>query len=428
MSILDNSKSLPPTWFMPVFVRPAHSKPIWVNERYESKLRATASILSPNSDPNDFLFNLGIITTPPSKTFYNKDEWDNFFKDALILKTEKFFSPYVDGIGAGRCAILGEVQFKGIGRNFGATRLDWLHSWGGMGIVEGLTELLMERKLQMEFPDALVEHYGLFKFDELDQAFLIRSSDFIRCIQCPPGLMPQDKKVFIDYIECKIGNSNRHQWHEQIIRRFIKMMKKGFFHHSPNPENITIDGKLLDHHSLEWIKTDKSPFSIQIKKNNKKNPDESFETLLSQPNPPIFTSLDCIIQMAQSTGWALSNLNINCISPNEVREELIAQFTNWSDFLPLPEDREKILPKLIIEKIKSNEIYAQNLPLTSNAYAFSNGSFQNQRVSYALWQMLKLNITDNDKNNQPTTYFTINLLREIASDTSIHIFQHDFLN
>lgn len=419
---LVESVSLPSTWYMPVIARQAGASPIWINQKFESKLRTAAAMISPNSDPKDFLRNLGLITTPPSKSFYNKEEWDNFLNDALMLKTEKFFSPYVDGIGAGRCANLGEIQFKGIGRNFGATRLDWLHCWGGMGIIEGLTELLMERKLQMEFPDALVELYGLFKFDEPNQSFLIRSSDFIRCIQCPPGLTPRDQNILIGHLERKLGNSNRHQWHEKIVRRFIEMISKGFFHHSPNPENITIDGRFLDHHSVEWIKTDKSAFSVHIKKRSTTKHDESLESILSHPAPQIFTSLDCIIQQAQSVGWALSNLNIKCLSVEEVREQLIDQFPNWSDFLPLPKDRDKILPKLITEKIKSNELQAQPLPATFNELAFSSGPFQNQRVCSALRQMLKLRDTGN---NQLASSIE---LKEIAMATSFHIFQHDFIN
>jgi hypothetical protein len=348
---------LPESWFVPVPVKKTPASHFWVNEGHKHELKEAAELLNHTlySDKDNFLNELGIKTSIMSDPFTSKVEWDEYQNKTITLWSERFFDPYCVDVGAGRNANLGPCQFKGIGRNNLAIRPDWLHSWGGMTIAETITEIVLEKLLSKNLSHLSVPVLGGFIYHYTDNAFIIRSSDFIRCHQLHPIMRKEDRDKIFSYMARKLCLDNSELWHRKILENFITLMKKGFYHQSPTLDNLTIDGRILDHYSLEWSPHENDmPFSCEITF-DLPLPKDANETLIAtylknRSIQKVVSNYDFLAQQFHVLARGFEHLELPTISTEEMITQLKDSFPEWKDFILRPEEKRKKYPQLLLQK------------------------------------------------------------------------------
>lgn len=346
---------LPPTFYFKVPIRPYSATPFWTNKEYSNQLEQTKAIL--NQD------NLGIQITLHASSFIKEQEWEKFKKSVSWFEAEKFFNPYSIDHGAGRNVIVGPSHYKGVGRNHAASRTDWLHSWGGMTITEGLSEIIFENILCHHDPAANVPIFGGFLYDENPHAFIIRCSDFIRCEQVVHNLKEEDKKSIIGHIQKSFKHLTQNEWHKNIVKRFISLMKKGIFHRSPTPQNITIDGRFLDQYSLAVYET---PETFHIELFPQTSLDLPIEELLKLPISFIQTNIDFLYRQCIIIQEAFQRLDLPVMHREEMINAIEEEFPQWKNILSSEDFRSKHFRHLFQSNIASVRKTLQgNLYLTS---------------------------------------------------------------
>jgi hypothetical protein len=314
--------TLPESWYVFVPTKMTPSLVVWENPQSQKELQDIRLLLNSQD--------LGLVTALYPHPFVEYQEWESFKESVQFYPSERFFSPYSQDTGAGRNVIVGPGQYKGVGRNQLATRVDWLHCWGGMSVSEALSELIMERALEAKFPQASVPLLGLYLYEHYPHAFLIRSSDTIRCSQVVANLREEEKKSIFNYLKRHLPPELlASQWHQFICERFIKLYQAGFYHESPTLENITVDGRVLDHYSFQWCAPieDKGHFFAEFKLHDDENTPNK-ENLKSVISSMEFLAMQCL-----SVGESFEHLGIENLNKEEIISLLKTHLPQHHGFL-----------------------------------------------------------------------------------------------
>ena len=246
--------SLPETWYIPVPVVLSEASFFWKNphqkldlERVYGKL---ASLFRLDRDQGQLF---GFETCLPTKSFYDKDDWDRFMGSVVFLKTDRFFDAYSPDLGSGRNVIFEDACWKGVGRNFAATRTDFSHTSGQLDVPDSLREIVIDRKLSGAANDIRVPLWGAGVYQKRGSAFIIRSASAIRCSQVPGHMEKAEKDVFLNYLKQSLPGLSENDWFVFLIRRLTRHLAHGIYSISATKDNITLDGRLLDNQSIEWV-------------------------------------------------------------------------------------------------------------------------------------------------------------------------------
>ena len=257
---------LPSGWLYDVLAEKAPSSTLWINPLHTADLEKLQLELDDyTGGTSSGKLDLGLRAFIPSKScYFSEEEWKKEISSSFVFKSDRFFNPYSPDLGSSRNLIFKDGCWKGVGRNQAATRLDYRHASGIMSHLDVVIEVIFSEVLSKYAPLLNVPVYGAFTFDDQPSSYIIRSSDSIRCSQIPGILEEEDRLLFISYITNKLGVPVS-ECMLKIMNNLATLLKTGVFHLSPTPDNITIDGRLLDHQSIEWIEGIKtSPIFCQV--------------------------------------------------------------------------------------------------------------------------------------------------------------------
>lgn len=205
----------------------------------------------------------GLIETP----FMTKEQYNAHFRESdNILLTEKFQSSSSLNSGSGRHAIIGDLQFKGIGRNSLANQLDYSHSWGGMLPIDGLKSLLSDSFCRARCKIKALETIGVFlyknRFSGIQQALCLREADSYRACMFWEDIINSDlRSTGRKHLDKVFNGAHINKIFELIVDNYVHAFSVGVLHRTPTVENISIDGR--------WIDTESIDFKIQKRPHNK---------------------------------------------------------------------------------------------------------------------------------------------------------------
>ena len=150
--------------------------------------------------------------------------------------------------GSGRHVLVDQIELKGVGQNPCSARSDWRHRWGGQELDEAVRELVSASHADSCSPAGAVPVYAtffvgvngapaFFRHANEDAAVALlsvtaRGADYLRLANlyhgpggpCPPGVGP-----FSD-----------------VVSQYAALAAFGHCHFSPDPDNLTLTGALLD--------------------------------------------------------------------------------------------------------------------------------------------------------------------------------------
>ena len=167
----------------------------------------------------------------------------------VALPIERFFCG--DHLGSGRHARVGEMEFKGVGRNCCSGMSDWKHAWGGLMFDSLLEEIMQSQQISSSSPLGAVPMFygGLYAEDDSPLVFRVGSSDgeeyallgyagrcakYTRLANLPVGhsLPMPDLSAIPSMIE--------------VIDQYAALVANGYLQFSSILDNLTIEGYLID--------------------------------------------------------------------------------------------------------------------------------------------------------------------------------------
>lgn len=371
---------LPASWHIPVYLRRENANLFGVDSDFSFRLSETQKLLD-SFGPGT---GLGVRSVIPEKSFYTEIDWEIFRKSHLLARTERSFDPYSPETAAGRNATIGPCQYKGIGRTLGATREDWLHSWGGMKIREALVELIIDRALKRKAPGNSVPLFAGLLYTDSQSAAVIRDADFIRCDQIPGVMDPAEISFFRsralrNHIEASVFRAH--------FEGQLNLFTSGFFHRSPTRGNITIEGKFLDHYSVEWMPLEQGlPLQLEFRPTDSSLSAE--EVVEKGAYDSVTTNIDHLIRQLQVIADALGLLQIKIPLHAETREEIRSRFPEYRWLITLMEDRLKMK-----RRIRDLVLGTPSRMLTRTPYGtvlFQSSSFKARKISTFVDRKLKV--------------------------------------
>ncbi len=345
--------SLPETWFIPVPIQHFNSELFWINKYHENDLKELNNqVRSLKKNSLSFESNLGLVTKLASNSFYENKEWDEYLKTVFYLKSDRFFNPYSPDLGSGRNVLLGKACWKGVGRNFAATRIENSHSSGKLGLNTALTEIYFDYVLREFAPDLMVPIWAAGLYKNQSSAFLIRSGEVIRCSQIPGYIKTKEKDIFKNYIKDNLPIMPEDEWFEFIIFRIASYLAKGFYHFSATSDNITIDGRFIDNQSIEWLKFNGDNFlftQIYLKNADEKLANQLFYRDFNHVDVSKISNFATQVNSLKHSHYALKNafnsIGLKTISWEKMKKKLV-------DIVNLPEFFFSLDPELIPQKFE----------------------------------------------------------------------------
>jgi hypothetical protein len=243
---------LPETWFASVTAKKSTSTPLWLNS--QKSFQEALSFFNLIFDSSNKNIDLGIVSSSMTQPFYfTQEAWDAEISKLKYVKTDRFFYPYSPDLGSARNIIIGNYCWKGVGRNGTAVRKELSHASGYLGIKEAIVELYFDLLLKKISPEMRVPVVGVFLYKEFPSAFLVRSSLLLRCSQIPGYLRDADKLEIKRHISTCFDGAPEDQWLLIAVRRCAKLIRRGFYQTSSTRDNITIDGRILDNYSMDYL-------------------------------------------------------------------------------------------------------------------------------------------------------------------------------
>jgi hypothetical protein len=350
---------LPETAFFPVPIERFSATPFWINPKHHNSLMEAESLLenlfSGFSKQRRPFHNLGIRTKLFTKPFATKVEWQEYEAQVRYIKAERFLDPFSSDLGSARNAILGPAHYKGVGRNQAASRPDWLHSWGGMTSEEALSEIVLERLISEAAPHLSVPILGGFLYDEVDQAFIIRDSNFIRCEQISAALPHKTQSHIYSSLGDFFSGLPSEVWHQRTIDGFASLFELGFFHNSPTLGNITVDGRILDHYSMERFVGSPEANCLRCEIGFGQNVPEGLTTeqlwdyISREPITQARTSLDFVLNQCLITQRSFDHLAVPTLQRDQIEDQLRSRFAFAGKFLVEPSSRPLHFRSLLLQ-------------------------------------------------------------------------------
>ncbi len=402
---------LPETWFIPIPVKTAKSNLFWTNTYYKKdleELNLQLNILRNDKTSNEL--NLGIISSLPAEPFYDSQKWKNYQNSIFYLHTDRFFNPYSPDLGSGRNALLGKACWKGVGRNFTATRVDNFHSSGMLSSSTALTEILFDYVLSKHRPDLRVPIWAAGVYQEQPSTFLVRSNQVIRCSQVPGFIKKEEREIFKQYLKEQIPGIAEKELFHYIMMRLTRSLAQGIYHISPTPDNITIDGRFIDNQSVEWIDFKNESFlsaQIYFKQENISSKERFFsgdyETIDVENISNISTQAYYIQGCHHALFDAFNSIGLTTISWEEIENE-VAQIIKLPPFF-FNLDKVHIPAKFEYLKAYFNQVKKYDkieIEVFENKWIFINsGSRMNNKTHELFKKMLIISRLTNKEHLQP---------------------------
>lgn len=189
--------------------------------------------------------------------FANEEEFDQSYLGKTILPAELLIGMGgASNLAASRNILLSGLELKGVGRNYGAVRLDYAHAWGGMYFTEAVTEFITSNicnystLLGAERTVAIGVHGP--KADKINfksNSFVLRKRSAPRVSQASRQFEdPQSRSVIQS-----ISNSDKQSIHnhlKKITFQYFSSALIGMNHKSLIAENALLNGKFIDTNSV----------------------------------------------------------------------------------------------------------------------------------------------------------------------------------
>lgn len=185
--------------------------------------------------------NLGIVSDYHHEAFL-RDKSPETSWETEIFSHEYFLR----SLGSSRHLGQGRYMWKGVGRNQLAIHTDWLHSWGGMTLAEGLNEYVLSRLLgaACAVPVKALLRYTKPEQERGGRFFLLRDQKLPRLATVPYSQsLPSCSAALRKEMEPWIGDSD--PW-DFFLSTFTTGSRKGFVHRSPTSANFDVLGRVID--------------------------------------------------------------------------------------------------------------------------------------------------------------------------------------
>lgn len=188
--------------------------------------------------------NISFQSYLPQKTILLQKNYKSFLKNKTLLLVEKFSHPdAIAHLGSSRHALLGNIQIKGVGRNMLVSRLDYVHSWGGMFEIEAYFSYLVSNFLDRQLP------YGAcatFKVDQLPSGSfqILRNANGYRVSQFSSQMDPREIQVLKKSIVDPLFHLKKNAY------QFAYSTFCNIYNYSMIAENILLDGRVIDCESI----------------------------------------------------------------------------------------------------------------------------------------------------------------------------------
>ena len=181
---------------------------------------------------------------------------------AFCLPVERFYG--LGNPGSGRHVRFSDIELKGSGRNRCSLREDWLHAWGGMELMEVLSELFLSKSIDAISPMGAVP---------LVFGALYQRQSRPAVIKRPPGGADRSPILLSTLARSasytRLANICEHPFcpppstaelpsMDAIVEQYAALTAYGHFHCMPTPDNLTLEGLILDASSS--FVTDKEHF------------------------------------------------------------------------------------------------------------------------------------------------------------------------
>lgn len=188
------------------------------------------------------------------------DEWTD--DNDIILQTEKYFWPPLFSQGASRHGFLSSSQLKGIGRNKLICHDYPPYASGALDKENALLSLINEILLEKRGIKKINTYAVMSYKDYPGLCYIMRELSSMRLAQLFPAFMSFEKKEKIfGYIKEAWSKENIL---ESISKHYLEIINKGVAFKSVAPDNLTIDGALIDYDALSFYKG-KTPFHLEVR-------------------------------------------------------------------------------------------------------------------------------------------------------------------
>lgn len=189
--------------------------------------------------------------------FANEEMFNQSYQGKTLLPAELLIGMGgASNLAASRNILLSGLELKGVGRNSGAVRLDYVHAWGGMYFTEAVTEFISSNlceystHLGAERTLAIGAHGS--KNDKLtfkSNSFILRKRSAPRVSQAARQFEdPQSKSVFHAISKPDKESIKNHL--KKIAFHYFSAGLIGMNHKSLIAENALINGKFIDTNSI----------------------------------------------------------------------------------------------------------------------------------------------------------------------------------
>jgi hypothetical protein len=192
------------------------------------------------------------------ETYYaNETMFDKSFQGKTLLPAELLV-----GMGGGsnlaasRNILLSGLELKGVGRNTGAVRLDYVHAWGGMYFTEAVTEFITSNLCEYSTHLGAERTLAIGVHGSKDDKLTFKSNSFILRKRSAPRVSQaarqfeddQSKSVFHSISKSDKESIENHL--KKIAFHYFSSGLIGMNHKSLIVENALLNGKFIDTNSI----------------------------------------------------------------------------------------------------------------------------------------------------------------------------------
>jgi hypothetical protein len=195
---------------------------------------------------------------PSAETYFtNEDLFDQSYHGKTILPAELLIGMGgASNLGASRNILLSGMELKGVGRNSGAVRLDYIHAWGGMYFTEAVTEFISSNICEYSTHLGAERTLAIGVHGPKDNKLSFKSNSFIIRRRSAPRVSQaarqfedsQSKSVFHSISAPDKDSMNNHL--KKITFHYFSSGLIGMNHKSFIAENALLNGKFIDTNSM----------------------------------------------------------------------------------------------------------------------------------------------------------------------------------
>lgn len=197
-------------------------------------------------------------------SFIKSDDVEKWNKDCdLLLWSEKYFWPPLKSHGASRHAYLQNTQLKGIGRNKLIGHDHSGYSSGALDKEDAFSSLVNEILLKKRGVK-IISTYGVFRYEDYSEiCFIVRELPSLRLAQLYPPFLNKVRKERLKAILVKAWGTKNIL--NEICSFYIDILQKGIALKNTSPENLLVDGAIVDFDAISFFKEKKPVFQLEIR-------------------------------------------------------------------------------------------------------------------------------------------------------------------